>query len=80
MCSVVVAHRLGYFMVCGIYLDQGLRPCPLHWQTDSYPLSQQESLKIHLMMSFTSLFRDKSLYFGRQIRREELASWTLVSE
>ena len=30
--SVVVAHEL---MACGIFLDQGLNPCPLHGQVDS---------------------------------------------
>ena len=27
-------------MACGIFLDQGLNPCPLHWQAYSYPLHQ----------------------------------------
>ena len=39
--SVVVAHRLGCSMACGIFLDQGLNPCLLHWQADSSPLSHQ---------------------------------------
>ena len=33
--SVVVAHRLSCSMACGIFPDQGLNPCPLHWQADS---------------------------------------------
>ena len=33
--SVVVAHGLSYSMACGIFLDQGSNPCPLHWQVDS---------------------------------------------
>ena len=33
--SVVVAHRLSFSEVCGIFPDQGLNPCPLHWQADS---------------------------------------------
>ena len=24
---------------CGIFLDQGLNPCPLHWQAGSQPLN-----------------------------------------
>ena len=28
--SVVVAHRFGCFVACGIFPDQGLDPCPLH--------------------------------------------------
>ena len=33
--SVVVAHRLGCSAACGIFPDQGLKACPLHWQADS---------------------------------------------
>ena len=41
--SVVVAHRLSCSVACGIFLDQGLNPCPLHWQVDSLPLRHQGS-------------------------------------
>ena len=33
--SVVVAHGLSCSAACGIFLDQGLNLCPLHWQVDS---------------------------------------------
>ena len=33
--SVVVALGLGCPVVCGVFPDQGLNPCPLHWQVDS---------------------------------------------
>ena len=33
--SVVGAHRLSCPPACGIFLDQGSNPCPLHWQADS---------------------------------------------
>ena len=33
--SVVVAHGLRCSAACGIFLDQGLNLCPLHWQMDS---------------------------------------------
>ena len=33
--SVVVAHGLCCSAACGIFLDQGSDPCPLHWQADS---------------------------------------------
>ena len=32
---VVVAHGLSCSAVCGIFLDQDLKTCPLHWQADS---------------------------------------------
>ena len=33
--SVVVAHRMSCSRACGIFLDQGSNPYPLHWQVDS---------------------------------------------
>ena len=36
--SVIVGHGLSCSTACGIFPDQGLNPCPLHWQVDSYPL------------------------------------------
>ena len=36
-------HRLSCSVACGISPDQGSNPCPLHWQTDSYPLYHQGS-------------------------------------
>ena len=41
--SVVVALGLCCPAAHGILLDQGLNPCPLHWQADSQPLDHQGS-------------------------------------
>ena len=41
--SVVTARGLSCSSACGIFLDQGSNPCPLHWQADSYPLCHQGS-------------------------------------
>ena len=41
--SVVVAHGLSCLVACGIFLDQGLNPCLLHWQADSEPLNHKGS-------------------------------------
>jgi len=35
------AHGPSCSEACGIFLDQGLNPCLLHWQVDSLPLSRQ---------------------------------------
>ena len=32
--SVVVAQRLSCSATCGIFLDEGSNPCPLHWQAN----------------------------------------------
>ena len=45
--SVVVAGGLSCSMACGIFPDQGLNPCSLHWQVDSYPLYQQGSPQLN---------------------------------
>ena len=41
--SVIVAHRPSCSTACGIFPDQGLNPCPLHWQADSQPPRHQGS-------------------------------------
>ena len=38
-----MVHRLSCSAACGIFLDQGLNLCPLHWQADSQPLRHQGS-------------------------------------
>ena len=40
---VVGAHRLSYSMACTIFSDQESKPCLLHWQEGSSPLSHQGS-------------------------------------
>ena len=54
--SVVVAHGLHCPRACGIFLDQGSNPCPLHWQADSYPLEQQGSPLLFLYEVTTGLW------------------------
>ena len=49
--SVVVAHGLSCSAACGIFPDQGLNPCPLHWQADSQPLHHQGSPRPLLLRS-----------------------------
>ena len=41
--SVLVAHGPSCSAACGIFPDQGSKPCPLHWQADSQPLRHQGS-------------------------------------
>ena len=41
--SVVAAHGPSCSAACGIFPDQGLNPCPLHWQAYSQPLRHQGS-------------------------------------
>ena len=47
--SADVVHGLGCSVACGIFLDQGLNLCLLHWQADSLPLGHQGSLKLYFL-------------------------------
>ena len=49
--SVVATHRFSCSVACGIPLDQGQSPCPLHWQADSYLLYHQGSPGMLLLNS-----------------------------
>ena len=46
--SVIVAHGPSCSAARGIFPDQGLNPCPLHWQADSQPLHHQGSPRLPL--------------------------------
>ena len=39
--SVGVTLRLRWPTPCGVFPHQGVNPCPLHWQVDSYPMDHQ---------------------------------------
>ena len=51
--SVVVAHGPSCSAACGIFPDQGLNPCPLHWQADSIHCATREAplCILHLKIS-----------------------------
>ena len=40
--SLNVAHRFSCSEECGVFPDQRLNPCPLHWEVGSYPLLTRE--------------------------------------
>ena len=54
--SVVVAHGLSCSEACGIFMDQGLNPCLLHWQVGSLPLSHRGSLVWRFCFLVCALF------------------------
>ena len=47
--SNCVAHGPSCSAACGIFPDQGLNPCPLHWQADSQPLRHQGSPRFYIL-------------------------------
>ena len=51
----------------GIFIDQGLNLCPLHWQVDSYPLHHQRSPNMFVQQSndaWSSHFPELDLMLG----------------
>ena len=56
--SIVAAHGLSCSSACGIFLDQGLNPFPLHWQADSYPSYYHGSLLCNSFCVISSLQRN----------------------
>ena len=59
--SVVVAHGPSRSAACGIFLDQGSNPCPLHWQADSQPLRHQGSPEI---LHFNEVYFINLFFYG----------------
>ena len=59
---------------CGIFPDQGLNLCLLHWQADSLPLSHQGSLNFVLdLKSSPFLIQISVLMYITGINREIMA-------
>ena len=56
--SVIVAYGLSCSAVCEIFLDQGLNPCSLRWQVDSYSTELPGE-----SFTFLSLTRNKVLNY-----------------
>ena len=44
MVSVVAGQELSCSDICGIFPDQGLNPCPLHWRVVHSEAKQTETL------------------------------------
>ena len=79
--SVAVAHGPSCSMACGIFPDQVLNPCPLHWQADSQPLRRQGSPKMSFL--YMCVWRERER--ERKREREELLQnvnnwWTYIKD
>ena len=65
--SVVVAYGPSCSAACGIFPDQGLNPCPLHWQADSQPLHHQGSPEISFFLFFFDCYFNYSINYLKLI-------------
>ena len=70
--SVVGAHRPCCPVACGIFPDQGLNSCPLHWQVDSWSLNHQWKWK---SLSHVQLFCDPMDYTVQGILQARILEW-----
>ena len=69
----------------GIFLDQGLNPCFLHWQANAYPLHHQGSCSTHCLNGLLCFFffhSELSEFFISAVTRhfwhQGLVSWKTV--
>ena len=65
--SAVVAHGPSRSVACGIFPDQGLNPCPLHWQADSQPLRHQGSPRNHFYVLFANVVAQTCMNSGTML-------------
>ena len=65
--SAIVAHGPSCSAACGIFLDQGSNPCPLHWQADSQPLRHRGSPKILLLLYIWQSYREFFEYIRNSV-------------
>ena len=56
--SAVVAHGPSCSAACGIFPDQGLNLCPLHWQADSQPLCRRGSPRTFKCIMYIYVHQD----------------------
>ena len=61
--STVEAQGLRCSSAGGIFPDQGLNPCLLHWQADSLPLKHQESPLTPFLLSVSISLLNLPAYF-----------------
>ena len=54
--SRALEPRLSCSAACGIFLDQGSKPCSLHWQVDSQPLRHQGGPVLVILISVETYF------------------------
>ena len=73
----VVVTGLSSFSTCGMFLDQGLNPCPLRWQVDSLALHHPGSPACKLLIP-TFWWKNRGWvhydsYFGNGTRNRNTA-------
>ena len=61
--SEVVVQRLSCSTACGILLDWGLNPCPLHWQSDPLPLTHQGSPTWKIIKQYRKKVKKIYIYY-----------------
>ena len=80
--SIIVVRGLSCSMAYGIFLDQGLNPCLLHWQADSLPLSHQGGTcwfiwLVHVFIVACGIFQ--LWHENSQLRHMDLQLWYMGS-
>ena len=56
-----MARGLSGSVACGIFPDQGLNPCLLHWQVDSFQVSHQRSPRCKLLYKLWKILKEMGI-------------------
>ena len=70
-----MAHGLSCSAACGIFLDQGSNPCPLHWQADltTVPPGKPPLSSFNIVLEVLAMaIREEKEIKGIEVRKEEV--------
>ena len=70
-----VVQGLSCCAACGIFLDQGSNPCPLHWQADSYHCVTKEVQQLTFLAASVRVSQDIPTSFAHQLVLFFLILW-----
>ena len=70
-----MVHGLRCSEACGIFLDQGSNPCPLHWQADSYHCVTKEVQQLTFLAASVRVSQDIPTSFAHQLVLFFLILW-----
>ena len=63
-----MVHRLSCSVACGVFLDQGLNPCLLHWQEDFFLTTEPPGKQFHVLTIVNSAAINVGMPVSFQIR------------
>ena len=77
--SIFGVHGLSCSAARGIFSDQGLNQCLLHWRLDSLPLSHQGNPSVYIFKLMERNSKDECIsWYGKALWNSSKVSWALL--